>query len=185
MVGQAQPTEALVRSAAEGLLQACGHGAAGHAMQALDMLEQATTAHAPAEGVLPGAAATASGAEGTDEKQGQQQAGAETDAEGALQELRLLAVNIADPSGATPLLLAAKLGLHEVVGRLLQLGADPAPSLHASGNTALHLAAMHGHLEVVKALVGGPWEDLTAQNAAEEQLAQYLIKKVQQSWAYS
>lgn len=52
---------------------------------------------------------------------------------------------------ATPLLLAAQLGLGNVVSRLLELGAALA-ALPSTGHTALHLAAIQGDLGVLRAL---------------------------------
>ncbi|GAX73337.1 hypothetical protein CEUSTIGMA_g791.t1 [Chlamydomonas eustigma] len=65
------------------------------------------------------------------------------------------ALNIrAEDSGGTPLLFAVSRGLLEVVFKLLGLGADAGGSyFHPSGNGVLHIAAMHGHVECVRALL--------------------------------
>lgn len=72
----------------------------------------------------------------------------------------------ADPAGFTPLLVAARMGWAHVVRRLLALGALPGAQLASSGNSALHLAAMHGHLEVLRLLlaVGGEGSEVGVHN---------------------
>lgn len=90
-----------------------------------------------------------------------------------LLQLRTLAVNIADASGATPLLLASKLmgvgvaadgsaGVHSggaaaggLVRGLLIAGADPGARVAPSGNTPLHMAALAGNVDAARALVRG------------------------------
>jgi ankyrin repeat protein len=64
------------------------------------------------------------------------------------------ALAVTDPAGSTPLLAAARAGLPpRLVRRMLQLCANPHARLHASGNTAVHLAALGGHVEVLKELL--------------------------------
>jgi ankyrin repeat protein len=82
-----------------------------------------------------------------------------------LQQLRLLAINISDPAGATPLLHAAKHGHAQLAELLLQAGASSSPQLHPSLNMPLHLACLHGHLDVVRALLSYK-ADANARNAA-------------------
>jgi len=64
------------------------------------------------------------------------------------------ALSAADPSGMTPLIAATRRGWPSIVRRLLALGADPVGQrLVSSGNTAVHLAALGGQLEVLKELL--------------------------------
>jgi ankyrin repeat protein len=60
-----------------------------------------------------------------------------------------------DASGLTALAAAARAGWPQAVRRMLQLGANPAARLVSSGNTAAHLAALGGHLAVLRELLPG------------------------------
>jgi ankyrin repeat protein len=53
-------------------------------------------------------------------------------------------VNISDPKGWTCLLCAAQHDMQQIAALLLPLGAAVHASLHASGNTAAHIAALKG-----------------------------------------
>lgn len=53
-------------------------------------------------------------------------------------------VNISDPKGWTCLLCAAQHDMPQIAALLLPLGAAVHASLHASGNTAAHIAALKG-----------------------------------------
>ena len=61
------------------------------------------------------------------------------------------AVNVPDPFGVTPLMVAASCGYAEMVGLLLEHGADPS-AVCAEGRTAADRAAAKGHEEVVRRL---------------------------------
>ncbi|XP_060553271.1 serine/threonine-protein phosphatase 6 regulatory ankyrin repeat subunit C-like isoform X2 [Ruditapes philippinarum] len=54
---------------------------------------------------------------------------------------------------STALHMAAEGGYTEVVGALLEAGANPKEE-NGDGNTALHLAAKHGHIQIMEALKG-------------------------------
>lgn len=79
------------------------------------------------------------------------------------QQLVQLQLAMKDSAGFTPLLIAAKCGWHDVVQQMINMGAEMHACLHASGNTALHLAALHGHLQVVRCLLGAT---VTAQTSS-------------------
>jgi ankyrin repeat protein len=59
-----------------------------------------------------------------------------------------------DPTGWTPLLYAARNGWQDVAEACLAAGQSPnSARLQSSGNGALHLAALHGHLDVARVLL--------------------------------
>lgn len=59
-----------------------------------------------------------------------------------------------DPTGWSPLLYAARNGWQDVAEACLAAGESPhSTRLQSSGNGALHLAALHGHLEVARVLL--------------------------------
>ncbi|MBD8636652.1 ankyrin repeat domain-containing protein [Stenotrophomonas sp. CFBP 13725] len=62
--------------------------------------------------------------------------------------------NVPNSRGDMPLHIAARLGRHGVVLRLLEVGADPTHG-NPHGETPLHLAAEQGHADVCLALLGG------------------------------
>ncbi|GFR41667.1 hypothetical protein Agub_g2410, partial [Astrephomene gubernaculifera] len=64
------------------------------------------------------------------------------------------ALQVADPSGVTPLLHAVQQRLASVVAALLAAGAHPSlPHLTPSLNSALHVAALKGDLPSVRHLL--------------------------------
>lgn len=62
-------------------------------------------------------------------------------------------IDIKDNEGCTPLYLACQLGRQDMVGYLLQKGADKTCTDKA-GNTLLHTAAKHGHQALISLLLG-------------------------------
>lgn len=61
-------------------------------------------------------------------------------------------IDLPDPHGRTPLILAAKLGRHDVVSFLLSMGADP-KAASEDGMTPLHWAAEEGKTDTVRMLL--------------------------------
>jgi hypothetical protein len=62
--------------------------------------------------------------------------------------------NVPNSRGDMSLHIAARLGRHGVVLRLLEVGGDPTHG-NPRGETPLHLAAQHGHADVCLALLAG------------------------------
>jgi hypothetical protein len=63
-----------------------------------------------------------------------------------------LSLHETDSSGLPPLLHAVKHGWADVLKELIALGANVNAKTRNNGNTALHLAALHKHLEVAREL---------------------------------
>jgi hypothetical protein len=74
------------------------------------------------------------------------------EAAAAQQQLLFLGVNMQDASGSTPLLLAATRGWAQFARMLLAAGAGLDASVHHTRNGCLHLAALNGHMALVKLL---------------------------------
>ncbi|MCO7473065.1 ankyrin repeat domain-containing protein [Stenotrophomonas maltophilia] len=62
--------------------------------------------------------------------------------------------NVPNAQGEMPLHIAARLGRHGVVLRLLEVGGDPTHG-NPRGETPLHQAAQHGHADACLALLAG------------------------------
>ena len=159
-----------VRRAAESLLFTLQHGHLQAATQLLDGLEQLRQTSAESPQTLPPPTEAVPAPSPSSQTPSPSDAGSTVGEAGSLvnqpqplndscddeaisnPQLILLAVNISDPAGSTPLLHAAKQGDSQIVGRLLALGAS-CQAVRPSGNTPLHMAALHGHAKVAAALV--------------------------------
>jgi uncharacterized protein len=62
-------------------------------------------------------------------------------------------INAAGQSGTPPLVLAVAKGHEEIVGLLLEAGADVNRPDRDSGMTALHVATTHGHIQIIGKLI--------------------------------
>ena len=77
----------------------------------------------------------------------------DTEAVAALLRARVT-VDAADPTGVTPLMIAARGGRRELLGMLLVAGADP-NHRDSRGTTPLHLSAAAGRADLMKDLLAG------------------------------
>lgn len=86
-------------------------------------------------------------------------------------------------TGFTCLHWAAKLGKHELLAQIVNFARQRGMALDvnvrsSAGYTALHLAAMHNHIEVIKLLVGACDADVEVRDYSGKKASQYLRSDV-------